>query len=232
QPGMRLLDVGCGWGGMAMHAARHHGVSAVGVTISPRQAELAEKRVGEAGLSGQVEIRLQDYREVADGPYDAVSSIGMFEHVGEAKLGEYFQRLRTLLRPGGRLLNHGISRPPGERARLPRRSFINRYVFPDGELHEVGRVTSIVQQSGFEVRHLETLREHYALTLRRWVANLEADWDAAVEEVGEARARVWRLYMAGSAVNFEAGRSQVHQILAVPQSDDGTSGVPLRPVFE
>ena len=150
----------------------------------------------------------------------------MFEHVGEAKLGEYFQRLRTLLRPGGRLLNHGISRPPGEKARLPRRSFINRYVFPDGELHEVGRVTSIVQQSGFEVRHLETLREHYALTLRRWVANLEADWDAAVEEVGEARAQVWRLYMAGSAVNFEAGRSQVHQILAVPQTDDGTSGVP------
>jgi cyclopropane-fatty-acyl-phospholipid synthase len=232
QPGMRLLDVGCGWGGMAMHAARHHGVSAVGVTISPRQAELAEKRVGEAGLSGQVEIRLQDYREVTDGPYDAVSSIGMFEHVGEARLGEYFQRLRTLLRPGGRLLNHGISRPPGEKPRLPRRSFINRYVFPDGELHEVGRVTSIVQQSGFEVRHLETLREHYALTLRRWVANLEADWDAAVEEVGEARARVWRLYMAGSAVNFEAGRSQVHQILAVPQTDDGTSGVPLRPVFE
>ena len=232
EPGMRLLDVGCGWGGMAMHAARHHGVQAVGVTISPRQAELAEKRVGDAGLSGQVEIRLQDYREVTDGPYDAISSIGMFEHVGEAKLAEYFGRLHALLPPRGRLLNHGISRPPGEHARLPRRSFINRYVFPDGELHEVGRVTSVIQRSGFEVRHLETLREHYALTLRRWVANLEKSWDAAVEEVGVNRARVWRLYMAGSALNFEAGRTQVHHILAVPRTDDGVSGVPLRPVFE
>jgi len=232
EPGIRLLDVGCGWGGMAMHAARHHGVQAVGITISPHQAELAEKRVGEAGLSGQVEIRLQDYREVSDGPYDAISSIGMFEHVGEAKLAEYFDRLRALLGPRGRLLNHGISRPPGEKARLPRRSFINRYVFPDGELHEVGRVASVIQRAGFEVRHLETLREHYALTLRRWVANLEESWDAAVEEVGVNRARVWRLYMAGSATNFEAGRTQVHQILAVPRTDDGVSGVPLRPVFE
>jgi cyclopropane-fatty-acyl-phospholipid synthase len=232
QPGMRLLDVGCGWGGMAMHAAAHHGVRAVGVTISRRQAELAEKRVAEAGLSEQVEIRVQDYREVRDGPYDAISSIGMFEHVGEARLSEYFDRLHALVRPQGRVLNHGISRPPGHKARLPRRSFINRYVFPDGELHEVGRVVSIMQASGFEVRHVETLREHYALTLRQWVANLEAHWDEAVAEVGEARARVWRLYMAGSAVNFEAGRTQVHQVLATPATADGSSGVPLRPVFE
>jgi cyclopropane-fatty-acyl-phospholipid synthase len=232
EPGMRLLDVGCGWGGMVMHAAEHHGVRAVGVTISRRQAELAEKRVAEAGLSKEVEIRVQDYREVADGPFDAISSIGMFEHVGEARLGEYFGRLRALVRPQGRLLNHGISRPSGQRARLPARSFINRYVFPDGELHDVGRVVSLVQLSGFEVRHVETLREHYALTLRQWVANLEANWDAAVEEVGEARARVWRLYMAGSAANFAAGRTLVHQVLAVPASDDGRSGMPLRPVFE
>ena len=232
EPGMRLLDVGCGWGGMAMHAAAHHGVRAVGVTISRRQAELAEKRVAEAGLSEHVEIRVQDYREVRDGPYDAISSIGMFEHVGEARLSEYFDRLHALVRPQGRVLNHGISRPPGHKARLPRRSFINRYVFPDGELHEVGRVVSIMQASGFEVRHVETLREHYALTLRQWVANLEAHWDEAVAEVGEARARVWRLYMAGSAVNFEAGRTQVHQVLATPETDDGSSGVPLRPVFE
>jgi cyclopropane-fatty-acyl-phospholipid synthase len=232
EPGMRLLDVGCGWGGMVMHAAEHHGVRAVGVTISRRQAELAEKRVAEAGLSKEVEIRVQDYREVADGHFDAISSIGMFEHVGEARLGEYFGRLRALVRPQGRLLNHGISRPSGQRARLPARSFINRYVFPDGELHDVGRVVSLVQLSGFEVRHVETLREHYALTLRQWVANLEANWDAAVEEVGEARARVWRLYMAGSAANFEAGRTLVHQVLAVPASDDGRSGMPLRPVFE
>jgi cyclopropane-fatty-acyl-phospholipid synthase len=232
EPGMRLLDVGCGWGGMVMHAAEHHGVRAVGVTISRRQADLAEKRVAEAGLSKDVEIRLQDYREVTDGPFDAISSIGMFEHVGEARLGEYFSRLRALLRPQGRLLNHGISRPAGQRARLPARSFVNRYVFPDGELHNVGRVVSIVQDAGFEARHLETLREHYALTLRQWVANLEAHWDEAVDEVGQARARVWRLYMAGSAMNFEAGRTLVHQVLATPVTDDGRSGMPLRPVFE
>jgi cyclopropane-fatty-acyl-phospholipid synthase len=169
---------------------------------------------------------------VTDGPYDAVSSIGMFEHVGEAKLGEYFGRLRYLLRPGGRLLNHGISRPPGQRARLPRNSFINRYVFPDGELHEVGRVVSMVQAAGFEVRHVESLREHYAETLRRWVANLEGHWDGAVEEVGAARARAWRLYMAGSSVNFAAGRNQIHQVLATPVTPDGDSGMPLRPEFQ
>jgi cyclopropane-fatty-acyl-phospholipid synthase len=231
-PGMRLLDVGCGWGGMALHAAQHHGVRAVGVTLSNRQAELAEKRVAEAGLTESVEIRVQDYREVSDGPYDAISSIGMFEHVGQARLAEYFTRLLTLLRPGGRLLNHGISRPPGGDARLPRRSFINRYVFPDGELHEVGRVVSAVQRAGFEVRHLESLREHYALTLRQWVANLESRWDEAVAEVGEGRARVWRLYMAGSAVNFGAGRTQIHQVLATSTGSDGASGLPLRPRFE
>jgi cyclopropane-fatty-acyl-phospholipid synthase len=233
RPGMRLLDVGCGWGGMVMHAAQNHGVQAVGITISRQQAELAEKRVAEAGLSDQVQIRVQDYREVADGPYDGVSSIGMFEHVGEARLAEYFECLRRLVRPEGRLLNHGISRPArSEKARLPRRSFINRYVFPDGELHEVGRVVSITQDAGFEVRHVESLREHYALTLRRWVANLEGHWDEAVAEVGAPRARVWRLYMAGSAVNFEAGRTQVHQVLSVPREPGGLSGLPLRPQFE
>jgi cyclopropane-fatty-acyl-phospholipid synthase len=233
RPGMRLLDVGCGWGGMVMHAAQHHGVNAVGITISRQQAELAEKRVAESGLSDQVQIRVQDYREVADGPYDGISSIGMFEHVGEARLAEYFACLRRLLRPEGRLLNHGISRPArNEKARLPRRSFINRYVFPDGELHEVGRVISITQDAGLEVRHVESLREHYALTLRRWVANLEEHWDEAVAEVGAPRARVWRLYMAGSAVNFEAGRTQVHQALSVPREPGGRSGLPLRPRFE
>jgi cyclopropane-fatty-acyl-phospholipid synthase len=232
ESGMRLLDVGCGWGGMAMHAARHHGVRAVGVTVSRRQAELAEKRVAEAGLSDEVEIRVQDYRDVADGPFDAISSIGMFEHVGEARLAAYFDRLRTLLAPHGRLLNHGISRPPGQRARLPHRSFVNRYVFPDGELHEVGRVVSAIQQAGFEARHVESLREHYALTLRHWVANLEQSWNQAVAEVGEGRARVWRLYMAGSAIGFEAGRTNIHQVLATALTDDGVSGMPLRPVFE
>jgi cyclopropane-fatty-acyl-phospholipid synthase len=230
QPGMRLLDVGCGWGGMAMHAARHDDVDAVGITLSGRQVEWAQKRIAEEGLADRVDIRFQDYRDVADGPYDAISSIGMFEHVGLANLGLYFEHLLELLPPSGRLLNHGISRPPGKRARFARGSFVDRYVFPDGELHEVGSVASAMQASGFEVRHVESLREHYSLTLRAWVSNLERHWDAAVAEVGPGRARVWRLYMAASAVNFEAGRTQVHQVLGV-RADGGLSGLPLRPGF-
>ncbi len=239
QPGMRLLDVGCGWGSMVLHAAAHHSVDAVGVTLSTRQAELARKRVAEAGLTGQVEIRVQDERDVEDGPYDAISSIGMFEHVGRSRLREYAAHLHSLLSPGGRLLNHGIGRPAQPRDRRPvpaprrpgrKRTFIDRFVFPDGELHEVGTVVSILQQEGFEVRHLESLREHYGLTLRAWVANLERDWDRAVGEAGEGRARVWQLYMAASAVGFEAGRIQVHQVLGV-KPDGGRSGVPLRPPF-
>ncbi len=233
-PGMRLLDVGCGWGGMAMHAAQHHGVRAVGVTVSRRQAELAEKRVAEAGLSDKVEIRLQDYRDVRDGPYDAISSIGMFEHVGLSQLESYFDGLFALLTPEGRLLNHGISRPAAPkgrtRSRFKKLSFIDRYVFPDGELHEVGSVVSAVQRRGFEVRHVESLREHYALTLRAWVRNLEADWDRAVAIAGPGRARVWRLYMAACAVTFEDGGNQIHQILAV-KPNGGASGMPLRPSF-
>lgn len=229
QPGQRLLDVGCGWGGMVMHAARHHGARAVGVTISPSQADEARQRVADAGLADRVDIRLLDYRDVVDGPYDAISSIGMFEHVGLAKLGEYFDRLRTVVVPGGRILNHGISRPwSRHRPGFGRATFIDRYVFPDGELHEVGTVVTAMQQHGLEVRHLESLREHYALTLRHWVANLEANWDAAVEHVGVGRARVWRLYMAASALNFEKGRTQIHQILAV-KPDAGASHMPLRP---
>jgi cyclopropane-fatty-acyl-phospholipid synthase len=238
EPGMRLLDIGCGWGGMLLHAAARHGVQAVGVTLSKRQAELAEKRAAEAGLAGKVEVRYQDYRDVDDGPYDAVSSIGMFEHVGLRQLGVYFERCHELLPPGGRLLNHAISRParaPGStadgRTRFSRRSFIDRYVFPDGELHEVGTVVSAIQHAGFEARHMESIREHYGLTLRAWVANLEANWDACVADVGRARARIWRLYMAASAIHFEANRTQVHQVLAV-KPDGGRSGLPLRPRFE
>lgn len=230
-PGMRLLDVGCGWGGMVIHAAEHHGVDAVGVTLSSEQAGLAAKRVVEADLAAQVDVRIEDYRDISDGPYDAISSIGMFEHVGESRLAEYFGRLHALLVPGGRLLNHGISRPPGERSRFSRNGFIDRYVFPDGELHEVGRVVSVIQEAGFEVRHVESLREHYARTLRAWVANLEGSWDRAVELVGPARARIWRLYMAASAVNFEDNRNQIHQVLAV-KPEAGRSGMPLRPTWE
>jgi cyclopropane-fatty-acyl-phospholipid synthase len=227
RPGMRLLDVGCGWGGMVMHAARHYGVRAVGVTLSRPQAEYARLAAEHAGLADRVEIRVQDYRDIDDGPYDGISSIGMFEHVGLARLGEYFARLRALLPPGGRLLNHGISRVGG-RARFQRHGFIDRYVFPDGELHEIGAVVSRVQLSGFEARHVESLREHYGMTLRCWVRNLEEAWDEAVTLVGPGRARIWRLYMAASAMNFEAGRTQVHQVLAV-RADGGRSGMPLRP---
>jgi cyclopropane-fatty-acyl-phospholipid synthase len=227
QEGLRLLDVGCGWGSFLIHAAERYGVRGVGVTLSPRQAELAEERVAEAELAGRVEIRLADYRELQGERFDAIASIGMFEHVGRQQLALYFRQLRELLQPGGRLLNHGISRPPGHRSRFARRGFVDRYVFPDGELHEVGSVVSTLQEAGFEARHLESLREHYALTLRHWVANLESGWEEAVAEAGAARARIWRLYMAGSALGFEAGRLQVHQILAVP-AERGRSGMPLR----
>jgi cyclopropane-fatty-acyl-phospholipid synthase len=239
QPGMRMLDVGCGWGSMAMHAALHHDVEVVGVTVSEHQVEAATQRVKDAGLSGQVDIRLQDYRDIDDGPFDGISSIGMFEHVGRSRLAEYFHHLRELLRPQGRLLNHGICRPAQRVDALPfvtphapwrKRTFIDRFVFPDGELHELGSVLSSIHQQGFEVRHVEGLREHYALTLRAWVANLEARWDEAVSMAGLGRARVWRLYTAASAVGFEQGRIQVHQMLAA-NAEGGRSGFPLRPAY-
>jgi cyclopropane-fatty-acyl-phospholipid synthase len=224
RPGMRLLDVGCGWGGMVLHAAREHGVEAVGITLSPPQAELATRRAQAAGLGDKVEIRVQDYRELEGERFDAISSIGMFEHVGAANLQDYAGALFRVLTPGGRLLNHGISRPAGPPPLAPR-SFINRYVFPDGELHEVGAVVTTLQEAGFEVRDVESLREHYARTLRCWVANLEAHWDEAVADASAARARIWRLYMAGSAINFEEGRTMIHQVLCVRQGPKGASGM-------
>jgi len=231
EPGMRLLDVGCGWGGMVRHAARHHGVRAVGITISVEQARWARAAVEREGLSDRVEIRVQDYRDVRDGPFDAISSIGMFEHVGRSRLRSYLRQLHRLLLPEGRLLNHAISRPPGEGERIDPNGFMGRYVFPDGELIEVGAVVTAMQQNGLEVRHVESLREHYALTLRSWLANLEHDWDRAVELVGAPRARIWRLYLAGSAVYFEDGLISINQVLAV-KPNGGRSGLRLRPDWE
>jgi cyclopropane-fatty-acyl-phospholipid synthase len=227
-PDMRLLDVGCGWGPMAMHAAQHYGARVVGVTLSRRQAEYAIDAVKEARLDDRVEIRVQDYRDIRDGPFDAISSIGMFEHVGGAKLDEYFSCLYSLLPAEGRLLNHGIANRWGSRHGIARRGFIDHYVFPDGELHEIGSVVSRIQRAGFEARHVESLREHYARTLRAWVTNLESHWDEAVALVGMPRARIWRLYMAASATGFEEGRIQVYQTLAV-RSEGGASGMPARP---
>jgi cyclopropane-fatty-acyl-phospholipid synthase len=244
QPGQRLLDVGCGWGSMAIHAARNYGVDVVGITISQNQAALARQRVDEAGLSDQIDIRLQDYRDLDDDPFDAISSVGMFEHVGLANLKRYFVTLNDHLKPHGRLLNHQIGRKPRMSRGLIRRpdtavakdGFIQRYVFPDGELHEVGNVVSAMQETGFEARHMESLREHYALTLRHWVTNLENNWEAAVAEAGEGKARVWRLYMAATAVNFANGHMQVHQVLGVKTpldgADSGDSRMPFRSRWE
>jgi cyclopropane-fatty-acyl-phospholipid synthase len=210
---------------MVLHAAEHYGVEAVGITISRSQADLAEKRVAEAGLADRIQIRLQDYRELGTERFHAISSIGMFEHVGLSELGRYFHVLYELLEPRGRLLNHGISRPPGPSG-FDRKSFIGRYVFPDGELHEVGTVVTAMQNEGLEVRDMESLREHYGQTLRVWIANLESHWDEAVSLAGPARARIWRLYLAGSAFGFEGGRINLHQVLGVKTDPGGGSAMP------
>jgi cyclopropane-fatty-acyl-phospholipid synthase len=222
RPGMRLLDVGCGWGSMAMHAARQYGVQVLGITLSTEQADYARKQVAEAGLTDQVEIRIQDYRELDDGPFDAISSIGMAEHVGTGPYGEYAAILFRQLKPGGRLLNHQIAAIHPEPKRTGR-SFIDAYVFPDGELAPLGTTVSLIEEAGFEVRDVQALREHYARTLRAWVANLESDWSSAVRLTSPGRARVWRLYMAASALAFEQGRIGVNQVLAVKPHRDGSS---------
>ncbi|MER5873567.1 cyclopropane-fatty-acyl-phospholipid synthase family protein [Streptomyces sp. NPDC002044] len=227
--GDRLLDVGCGWGSMALHAARAYGVRVTGVTLSREQAAYARKRVADEGLADLVEIRIQDYRDVDDGPYDAVSSIGMAEHVGSDRYRDYARTLYALLRPGGRLLNHQIARrpePDGEAYRID--EFIDAYVFPDGELSPLGTTVGELERAGFEVRDVEALREHYALTLRAWVGRLDAHWDAAVRLTSPGRARVWQLYMAASALAFEHGRLGVNQVLAVKTAARGDAGVPLR----
>src|ERR1700733_2045543 len=230
QPGMRLLDGG--WGGMVMHAAREYGVRALGVTLSAEQAAWAQRAIKEAGLSDLAEVRHLDYRDVPETGFDAVSSIGLTEHIGKAELTGYFSFLYGKLRPEGRMLNHCITRTDNtEPARRPD-GFIYRYVFPDGELEAPGYLVSLMHDAGFEVRHEENLREHYAKTLAGWCKNLDEHWDEAVAEVGEGTARVWRLYMAGSRLGFERNQIQLHQVLGVRLGDNGRSGMPLRPDWE
>ncbi|WP_433421711.1 class I SAM-dependent methyltransferase [Microtetraspora malaysiensis] len=232
QPGMRLLDIGCGWGGMVIHAAREYGVKALGVTLSRQQAEWAQKAIAEAGLSELAEVRFMDYRDVKESGFDRVSSIGLTEHIGKDNLPSYFSFLYSKLKPGGRLLNHCITRPTGKEKTINKGGFINRYVFPDGELESVGHLVRRMEDTGFEVRHQENLREHYALTLREWCANLDAHWDEAVREVGRGTARVWRLYMAGCVVGFERNKVQLHQILGVKLDRDAQSQMALRPSLD
>jgi cyclopropane-fatty-acyl-phospholipid synthase len=230
--GMRLLDVGCGWGGMVMHAAREYGVKALGVTLSAQQAAWAQAAIEQEGLSGLAEVRHLDYRDVPETGFDAVSSIGLTEHIGKQNLPSYFAFLYSKLKPGGRLLNHCITRPDNTEPAIRKRGFINRYVFPDGELEGPGYLISLMHDAGFELRHEENLREHYAKTLAAWSANLDAHWAEAVKEVGQGTARVWRLYMAGSRLGFDRNHIELHQVLCVRLAADGKSGMPLRPDWE
>ena len=230
EPGMRLLDVGCGWGQMSMHAAEHHGVQALGVTLSRDQALWAQKEVARRGLSDLVEIRHADYRDMSEGEFDAISSIGLTEHIGRGQLKPYFAFLHSKLRAGGRLLNHCITRPD-DHHRAHADPFIDRYVFPDGELLPIGHLVSRMNGAGFEIRHEENLREHYSKTLMAWSANLDANWDECVAEAGEGRARVWKLYMPACAVGFDCNNIQLHQVLGVKLDDRGQSGFPLRPAY-
>jgi cyclopropane-fatty-acyl-phospholipid synthase len=228
RPGMRLLDVGCGWGGMVLHAARHYGVQALGVTLSRNQADWGQKAVVEAGLANVAEVRHGDYRDITETGFDAVSSIGLTEHIGARNLNPYFAFLYAKLNPRGRLLNHCITRPT---TLQPAHSglFIDRYIFPDGELEGIGQIITEMQNNGFEVRHAENLREHYSRTLAAWSANLEARWDQAVAETSVGKSRVWRLYLATSRLGFDRRMIELHQVLGVRTDPSGESGMPLRP---
>lgn len=231
QPGMRLLDVGCGWGGMVRFAAKHYGVKALGVTLSGEQASWAREAIEREGLADLAEVRHLDYRDVPETGFDAISSIGLTEHIGVRNYPSYFGFLRSKLRPGGRLLNHSITRPDNMHRPRVVGGFIDRYVFPDGELTGSGRIISVMQNVGWEVRHEENLREHYAMTLAAWCRNLVDRWGECVREVGEGTAKVWGLYMAGSRLGFERNWVQLHQVLAVKLHPDGRSDYPLRHEF-
>jgi len=227
QPGDRLLDVGCGWGGMVRYAARR-GVRAIGATLSAEQAKWAQEAIGNEGLAELAEVRHSDYRDVRETGFDAVSSIGLTEHIGVKNYPAYFGFLKSKLRTGGLLLNHCITRHDNKQTSFAG-GFTDRYVFPDGELTGSGRIVTEVQDAGFEVLHTENLRHHYALTLRDWCRNLVEHWDEAIAEVGLPVAKVWGLYMAASRVSFERNNLQLHHVLAAKVDVWGDDSLPLRP---
>lgn len=223
--GQRFLDVGCGWGSLAAHATREYGVSAVGVTLSAEQAAYGVDVAEEAGVGDRVTILQRDYREV-EGTFDAIASIGMFEHVGASELQVYFGHLAAMLTPTGLLLNHGIVTNDRDLRRFPprRRTFVGTYVFPDGELVPIEEVIEAAARAGFETRDAESLRTSYALTLKYWVANLEANHDRAVAAAGERAYRIWRSYMAGAALAFGYGDISVYQLLLAKADTPWTFG--------
>lgn len=228
--GDRLLDIGCGWGGMVRHAAREYGARVIGVTLSHEQAAWAQKAIAEEGLSELAQVRFGDYRDVTENGFDALSSIGLTEHIGVRNYPSYFAFANSKLRDGGRMLNHCITRPRTD-TKFNAGAFIDRYVFPDGELTGVGRIVTAMQDSGFEIRHLEDLREHYALTLKAWCENLVEHWDEALEEVTLGRAKVWGIYMAGSRLAFEINDTELHHVLGVKVAPGGEASYPLRVDF-
>lgn len=244
RPGERLLDIGCGWGGLVLFAAEQYGVDATGVTISAQQAAMAGERIARAGLTERARIVLDDYRNLPAGvQYDKVVSVGMFEHVGRARLPEYFSVAHQLLKSGGLFLNHGIAQqhdfPPPVLGRLSRtldarKSFIWNYVFPDGELIPISESLGVAERAGWEVRDVESLREHYARTLRYWVTRLEANEEAAKDSVGEETFRVWRLYMAGCAYSFAHERVSIYQALLAKPDARGNVHIPptRRDIYE
>ena len=238
RPGERLLDIGCGWGGLIRYAAEHYGVLALGVTLSEAQADWARARIAAAGLDGRCRVEVRDYRTLSsEAPFDKVVSVGMFEHVGRARLPTYFATAFRILRPGGLFLNHGIAGSLGGPARSVGQwafnrlwkpgQFIWKYVFPNGELVPPREAITYGELAGFETRDVENLREHYALTLRQWVRRLEARHEEAVALVGEQTYRVWRLYMAASAYSFAVGKNSLIQALFSKPGPQGASELPL-----
>ncbi|MFT4263803.1 MAG: class I SAM-dependent methyltransferase [Nocardioides sp.] len=235
EPGMRLLDVGCGWGGMVRHAAKHYGVSALGVTLSREQANWAAEAIKRDGLDDLAEVRFSDYRDVVETDFDAISSIGMTEHIGVGNYPAYFSFLHSKLKEGAPLLNHCITRNDNA-GKATAGAFIDRYVFPDGELAGSGTIVVAAEDAGFEVQHHENFRRHYAKTLAAWNENLVDNWDACVAETDLGTAKVWGLYMAGSRVGFETNEIQLHHVLATKTPKNGTPNAgftdyPMRHTF-